>query len=108
MPLSRRLAFLSLLLAWPGLASAQKPARKPTTHTIQPGPKAEVEVLRVLNDRVRPGDTIEFRGRIDAMLDWRSRADRGLIETENQGRNQHGEIVFAIRGRILAEKRSPG
>ena len=60
MPLSRRLAFLSLLLAWPGLASAQKPARKPTTHTIQPGPKAEVEVLRVLNDRVRPGDTIEF------------------------------------------------
>jgi acyl dehydratase len=56
---------------------------------------------------VYPGDTIEFRGRIDAMLDWCSRPDRGLIETENQGRNQHGEIVFAIRGRILAEKRTP-
>jgi acyl dehydratase len=57
---------------------------------------------------VYPGDTIEYRGRVDAKLDWRSRPDRGLIETENQGRNQHGEIVFAIRGRILAEKRDPG
>ncbi|MGE0699262.1 MAG: MaoC family dehydratase [Hyphomicrobiaceae bacterium] len=57
---------------------------------------------------VYPGDTIEFRGRVDAKLDWRSRPDRGLIETENQGRNQHGEVVFAIRGRILAEKRNPG
>ena len=56
---------------------------------------------------VYPGDTIEFRGRVDAKLDWRSRPDRGLIETENQGRNQHGEVVFAIRGRILAEKRNP-
>lgn len=57
---------------------------------------------------VHPGDTIEFRGRVDAKYDWRSRADRGLIETLNQGRNQHGELVFAIRGRILAEKREPG
>lgn len=57
---------------------------------------------------VYPGDTIEFRGRVDAKLDWRSRPDRGLIETENQGRNQNGDIVFAIRGRILAEKRNPG
>lgn len=71
------------------------------------GPSPGFRNLRWLKP-VYPGDTIEFRGRIDAMLDWRSRADRGLIETENQGRNQHGEIVFAIRGRILAEKRSPG
>lgn len=56
---------------------------------------------------VYPGDTIEYRGRVDAKSDWRSRPDRGLIETENQGRNQHGEVVFAIRGRILAEKRTP-
>jgi len=56
---------------------------------------------------VYPEDTIEYRGRVDAKLDWRSRADRGLIETENQGRNQNGDIVFTIRGRILAERRSP-
>ena len=71
------------------------------------GPSPGFRNLRWLRP-VYPGDTIEFRGRIDSMLDWRSRPDRGLIETENQGRNQHGEIVFAIRGRILAEKRNSG
>jgi acyl dehydratase len=70
------------------------------------GPSPGFRNLRWLNP-VYPGDTIEFRGRIDTMLDWRSRPDRGLIETENQGRNQKGEIVFAIRGRILAERRTP-
>jgi acyl dehydratase len=69
------------------------------------GPSPGFRNLRWLKP-VFPGDTIEFRGRIDSMSDWRSRPDRGLVETENQGRNQHGEIVFAIRGRILAEKRS--
>lgn len=59
MPLAPRL-LVGLLLCWPTVGLAQKPARKPVTHTIQPGPKAEEEVQRVLNDRVRPGDTIEF------------------------------------------------
>jgi acyl dehydratase len=72
----------------------------------QYGPSPGFQSLRWLKP-VYPGDTIEFCGRIDAKLDWRSRPDRGLIETENQGRNQHGEIVFAIRGRILAERRDP-
>lgn len=71
------------------------------------GPSPGFRNLRWLKP-VYPGDTIEFRGRVDTKLDWRSRPDRGLIETENQGRNQHGDIVFAIRGRILAEKRTPG
>jgi acyl dehydratase len=72
----------------------------------QYGPSPGFRNLRWLKP-VYPGDTIEFRGRVDAKLDWRSRSDRGLIETENQGRNQHGDIVFAIRGRILAERRTP-
>ena len=71
----------------------------------QYGPSPGFQSLRWVKP-VYPGDTIEFRGRVDAKLDWRSRPDRGLIETENQGRNQAGEIVFAIRGRILAEKRN--
>ncbi|MDX2155198.1 MAG: MaoC family dehydratase [Hyphomicrobiaceae bacterium] len=71
------------------------------------GPSPGFQRLRWLKP-VYPGDTIEFRGRVDDKLDWRSRPDRGLIETENQGRNQHGEVVFGIRGRILAEKRNPG
>ncbi len=60
MDLCRRLVVVALLLAWPGAAFAQKAARKPTVHKIEPGPKAEEEILRVLNDRVRAGDTIEF------------------------------------------------
>ena len=56
---------------------------------------------------VYPGDTIEFRGRIAEMLDWKNRPDRGLIVTDNQGRNQKDEIVFAIRGQIFAERRHP-
>jgi acyl dehydratase len=72
----------------------------------QYGPSPGFRNLRWLKP-VYAGDTIEFRGRIDAKIDWRPRPDRGLIETENQGRNQHGEIVFAIRGRILAERRTP-
>ena len=72
----------------------------------QYGPSPGFQNLRWLKP-VYPGDTIEFRGRIDTKVDWRSRPDRGLIETENQGRNQHGEVVFAIRGRILAERRNP-
>lgn len=72
----------------------------------QYGPSPGFRNLRWLKP-VYPGDTIEFRGRVDTKLDWRSRPDRGLIETENQGRNQNGELVFALRGRILAEKRAP-
>lgn len=72
----------------------------------QYGPSPGFRNVRWLKP-VYPGDTIEFRGRVDAKIDWRSRPDRGLIETENQGRNQHGEVVFAIRGRILAERRNP-
>jgi acyl dehydratase len=72
----------------------------------QYGPSPGFRNVRWLKP-VYPGDTIEFRGRVDAKLDWRSRPDRGLIETENQGRNQHGDIVFTIRGRILAERRTP-
>lgn len=60
MDLNRRLAVLALLLCGPAVAQAQKLAGKPTTYTIKPGPKAEDEILRVLNNQVRPGDTIEF------------------------------------------------
>jgi acyl dehydratase len=56
---------------------------------------------------VHPGDTLEFRARTAGLLDWKSRADRGLVQTDTQGRNQKGEIVFSIRGQILAERRTP-
>ena len=70
------------------------------------GPSPGFKSLRWLKP-VLAGDTIEFRGRIADKLDWKSRADRGLIVTDNQGRNQRGEIVFALRGQIFAERRTP-
>lgn len=72
----------------------------------QYGPSPGFKDLRWLKP-VYHGDTIEYRGRVVEMLDWKSRPDRGLIVTDNQGRNQKGEIVFAIRGQILAERRKP-
>ena len=54
-----------------------------------------------------PGDTITIRGRTAAKIDLKSRPDRGLLQTDSQARNQHGDIVFNIRGQILAERREP-
>ena len=72
----------------------------------QYGPSPGFKTLRWLKP-VYPGDTIEYRGRIVEKLDWKNRPDRGLIVTDNQGRNQKGEIVFAITGQIFAERKTP-
>ena len=48
------------------------------------------------------GDTIEYRTRVADKVDLKSRPDRGLLVAEAQGRNQHGEIVFAITSQMLA------
>ncbi len=70
----------------------------------QYGPSPGFKNLRWVKP-IFPGDTIEIRARISDKLDWKSRPDRGLIVTDNQARNQKGEIVFAIRGQILAERK---
>ncbi len=53
------------------------------------------------------GDSIEFRSRLSDKVDLRSRPERGLIVNDVQGRNQNGEVVFAITAQILAERRRP-
>lgn len=53
------------------------------------------------------GDTVEFRGRVADKIDLKSRPERGLVVTDVQGRNQKGELVFAITAQILAERLSP-
>jgi acyl dehydratase len=53
------------------------------------------------------GDTIEYRARLAEKVDLKSRPDRGLLASQVQGRNQKGEIVFAITGQVLAERRTP-
>jgi acyl dehydratase len=52
-------------------------------------------------------DTIAFRTRTSEKIELKSRPDRGLMRFETQGRNQNGEIVFAITGQILVERREP-
>lgn len=70
------------------------------------GPSPGFKNVRWLKP-VYPGDTLSFRARTAALVDWKSRLDRGLIQTDTQGRNQNGDIVFSIRGQILAERREP-
>ena len=75
-------------------------------HVAHYGPSPGFKSLRWLKP-VYPGDTLTLRGRTAAKIDLKSRPDRGLIQTDSQARNQHGEVVFAIRGQILAERREP-
>jgi acyl dehydratase len=53
------------------------------------------------------GDTVSFRVRLAEKIDLKSRPDRGLLASEVQGRNQKGELVFAVTSQILADRREP-
>jgi acyl dehydratase len=51
------------------------------------------------------GDTIRYRARLAEKIDLKTRPEQGLLASLVQGRNQHGEIVFAVVSQILAERR---
>jgi acyl dehydratase len=53
------------------------------------------------------GDAIAYRIRVTEKIDLKSRPNRGLLASEVQGRNQKGEIVFAVISLILADRREP-
>jgi acyl dehydratase len=53
------------------------------------------------------GDTVEYRARLVDKIDLKSRPNRGLLILNSQGRNQRGELVFAITSQILCERRQP-
>jgi acyl dehydratase len=54
---------------------------------------------------VYAGDTVSYRLRLTEKIDLRSRPGRGLLASTVQGRNQKGEIVFAVTSQILADRR---
>jgi acyl dehydratase len=56
---------------------------------------------------VFPGDTVSYRMRLTEKIDLKSRPNRGLLASAVQGRNQKGEIVFAVTTLILADRREP-
>jgi acyl dehydratase len=51
------------------------------------------------------GDTISYRLRLIEKFDLKSRPNRGLLASAVQGRNQKGEIVFAVTSLVLADRR---
>jgi acyl dehydratase len=53
------------------------------------------------------GDTLDYRGRLAAKIDLKSRPDRGMLVTEIEARNQRGECVLRVVSQILAERRKP-
>lgn len=70
------------------------------------GPSPGFKDIRWLKP-VYVGDTVAFRTRTSEKIDLKSRPDRGLMRFQTQGRNQKDEIVFAITGQILVERREP-
>jgi acyl dehydratase len=51
------------------------------------------------------GDTVSYRMRLIEKTDMKSRPSRGLLASAVQGRNQKGELVFAVTSLILADRR---
>jgi acyl dehydratase len=70
------------------------------------GPSPGFRDLRWLKP-VYVGDTITYRGRLIEKVEMKSRPGRGLLASAMQGRNQRGEIVFAVTSLVLADRRKP-
>jgi acyl dehydratase len=70
------------------------------------GPSPGFRDLRWLKP-VYAGDTISYRLRLIDKIDLNSRPGRGLLASAVEGRNQNGEIVFAVTSQILADRREP-
>ena len=70
------------------------------------GPSPGFRDLRWLKP-VYVGDTVAYRTRLIEKIDLKSRPNRGLLANAVQGRNQKGEIVFAVTSLILADRRQP-
>ena len=79
------------------MARGQKPGRL--------GPSPGFRDMR-WREPVRPGDTITYSSRVTGAEDWPGRPAWGLLRMTNEGRNQHGRVVFSFDGRVLVERRT--
>jgi acyl dehydratase len=57
---------------------------------------------------VLKGDRIEFRNKVIEKRELKSRPKRGLVATQAEGRNQHGQIVYKFTSQMFVERRQPG
>lgn len=71
------------------------------------GPSPGFEKLRWLKP-VLAGDTIRYVTCVKEKVESRSKPAVGLVISENEGWNQHGELVFSVIGKVFVERRSPG
>lgn len=70
------------------------------------GPSPGFKKLRWLKP-VYAGDTLSYRVRALGRIDSRSKPQWGLVETESEADNQHGETVFSFLGFVFVERRQP-
>ena len=52
------------------------------------------------------GDHIDYRNKVIEKRELKSRPTRGLIVSQGEGRNQHGEVVYRITSQIFVERRA--
>jgi len=54
----------------------------------------------------RPGDTLTVESIVEEIRPSRSRPDRGMVTVRNETKNQRGEIVQVLVGKLVVPKRS--
>jgi len=55
----------------------------------------------------RPGDSLRVESEILEIRPSRSRPDRGLVTVRSETRNQRGDVVQTLVGRLVVPRRSP-
>ena len=70
------------------------------------GPSPGFEKIRWLK-LVFVGDTIRFTTEAARKVDSKSRPGVGLLMSQNQGTNQHDELVFEVISKMFVERRVP-
>lgn len=70
------------------------------------GPSPGFEKLKWIKP-VFVGDTIRYTTRIVEKRDSKSRPQVGLVLYQNEGWNQHGELVFSLISKMFVERREP-
>ncbi len=70
------------------------------------GPSPGFSDMRFLKP-VRPDDTLTYSGTVTGIEAWRGRPAWGLMVSDNQAHNQHGEKVFSFTVRVLVERKTP-
>lgn len=70
------------------------------------GPSPGFEALKWIKP-VYVGDTVRYTTRVIEKRDSKSKPDVGLLYFQNEGYNQHGQLVFSLVSKMFVERRTP-